>query len=156
IAVPFIAKGKKGSRKFPVIQRKGDADGGHAIAIVGYCREGFIIQNSWGKGWGAGGFALLPYEDFLIHATDVWAAQLGGPVATDLWVEGKAADTPAGLQRAAESIPLEQIRPFVIDVGNNGLLSDSGDYWTTQADVGRLFQDIIPKETRNWAKRRVL
>ena len=33
-----------------------------------------MIQNSWGATWGAGGFALLPYEDYLMHATDVWVA----------------------------------------------------------------------------------
>ena len=48
---------------------------------------------------------------------------------------GEAADTPAGLQRASESIPLEHIRPYVIDVGNNGKLSNTGSYWTTTADV---------------------
>jgi C1A family cysteine protease len=34
------------------------ARGGHAIAIVGYLASGrFIIRNSWGTGWGDGGFA---------------------------------------------------------------------------------------------------
>jgi C1A family cysteine protease len=56
----------------PIISRKGRADSGHAIAIVGYTRDGFIIQNSWGDNWGKGGFALLPYEDWLLHATDCW------------------------------------------------------------------------------------
>ena len=41
-----------------------------------------------GPGWGAGGFALLPYEDYLLHATDVWVAQLGVPVRVDLWQQG--------------------------------------------------------------------
>ena len=141
-----------------MIERRGNADGGHAIAIVGYTYEGFIIQNSWGPAWGKEGFALLPYEDFLIHATDVWAAQLGVPVAADLWVEQGAADTTAGLQRASDVIPLEHIRPYVIDVANNGQLSDSGDYWTTTADVKRLFNvdGVIPTATKNWQKRRIL
>ena len=51
------------SSRLPIITRKGRADGGHAVAIVGYAEQGFIIQNSWGPGWGAGGFALLPYEE---------------------------------------------------------------------------------------------
>ena len=51
--------------------------------------EGFIVQNSWGTGWGSDGFALLPYEDYLLHATDVWAAQLGVPLALDLWEQGE-------------------------------------------------------------------
>ncbi|MGH8446429.1 MAG: C1 family peptidase [Solimonas sp.] len=54
--------------------------GGHSFAMVGYNERGFVIQNSWGPLWGAGGFALLPYEDWIAHATDAWACALGVPV----------------------------------------------------------------------------
>ena len=39
-------------------------DVGHAVLFVGYSAvyQSFIIQNSWGGGWGYGGYALLPYE----------------------------------------------------------------------------------------------
>lgn len=141
--------------KLPVIQRKGKADGGHAIAIVGYTSQGFIVQNSWGKTWGASGFALLPYEDFMIHATDVWVAQLGVPVLADLWAAG-AADVTSGMFRAGQAIALNEIRPYVIDVGNNGRLSDRGDYWTTEADLKRLFAETIPSRTTGWKKRRIM
>lgn len=141
--------------KIPVIQRKGNADGGHAIALVGYTSQGFIIQNSWGEGWGKSGFALLPYEDFMIHATDVWVAQLGVPVKADLWAQG-AADVTSGTFRAGQVIPLNEIRPYVIDVGNNGKLSDQGNYWTTEEDLKRLFLETIPAKTKDWAKRRVM
>ncbi len=139
----------------PVIQRKGKADGGHAIAIVGYTSQGFVVQNSWGPGWGKNGFALLPYEDFMIHATDVWVAQLGVPVIADLWARG-AADVMSGTFRAGQVIPLNEIRPYVIDVGNNGDLSDRGDYWTTEEDLRRLFLEAIPERTKGWKKRRVM
>jgi hypothetical protein len=39
-------------------------NGGHAIAIVGYDKKGFIIRNSWGKNYGNRGYATLKYEDF--------------------------------------------------------------------------------------------
>lgn len=39
-------------------------EGGHAIAIVGYDKEGFIIRNSWGTIYGENGYSHLPYEDF--------------------------------------------------------------------------------------------
>lgn len=155
VAVSFVQRGRKSTLKLPVIKRCGSADGGHAIAIVGYTPQGFIIQNSWGPGWGAGGFALLPYEDFLMHATDVWVAQLGVPVTMDLWADDKSIDS-AGLQRASRSIPLADIRPYVIDVANNGELSDSGEYWTTESDIERLFCETIPAKTRGWKKRRIL
>lgn len=39
-------------------------EGGHAIAIIGYTEEGFIIRNSWGTSYGDSGYSILPYEDF--------------------------------------------------------------------------------------------
>jgi hypothetical protein len=98
---------------------------------------------------------LLPYEDYLLHATDVWVAQLGVPVKLDLWAQGRA-DKTSGLHRAARAIPLAEIRPYVVDVGNNGELSSSGDYWTTEEDVKRLFADTIPRASAQWSKPRVM
>lgn len=41
------------------------AQGGHAIAIVGYREDGrFILRNSWGKSWGDKGFAYVS-EDYV-------------------------------------------------------------------------------------------
>lgn len=64
-----VGSGKNKS-KLPVIARKGRAESGHAAALVGCTRQGFIVQNSWGPHWGAKGFALLPYEDYMLHVTD--------------------------------------------------------------------------------------
>lgn len=36
--------------------------GGHAVAIVGYTQDRFIIRNSWGKSWGDNGFAYASME----------------------------------------------------------------------------------------------
>lgn len=38
--------------------------GGHAVAIVGYNKDGFVIRNSWGTSYGFKGYATLRYEDF--------------------------------------------------------------------------------------------
>ena len=38
--------------------------GGHAIAIVGYNKQGFIIRNSWGTKYGKNGYWILLYKDF--------------------------------------------------------------------------------------------
>jgi hypothetical protein len=155
-AVQYVEAGTMREREFPVITRRGRADSGHAIAVVGYTNDGFIIQNSWGPTWGAGGFALLPYEDWLLHATDVWVAQLGVPVALNLWTVHGHADTSAGLQRASEAVPIDEVRPFVVNVGNNGELSTTGTYWTTAADIQRLFSEQIPDRATKWTRRRVL
>lgn len=53
--------------------------GGHAFAIVGFCRKGFVVQNSWGTRWGWNGFGLLSYDDWADHAMDAWVAVLGAP-----------------------------------------------------------------------------
>ena len=39
--------------------------GGHAVCLVGYTTKHFIVRNSWGTGWGDGGFA---------YASDSYAA----------------------------------------------------------------------------------
>jgi C1A family cysteine protease len=48
---------------------KGDLDqykpktrrGGHAVALVGYTPDRFIVRNSWGTGWGDKGFGYASY-----------------------------------------------------------------------------------------------
>ncbi|HYD78537.1 MAG TPA: alpha/beta hydrolase [Paucimonas sp.] len=55
--------------------------GGHAFALVGYNERGFVVQNSWGRDWGADGFAVLSYEDWVCNGTDAWVIGLGVPVA---------------------------------------------------------------------------
>ena len=39
-------------------------NGNHEVVIVGFCdqTERFLVQNSWGKGWGDGGFFGIPYD----------------------------------------------------------------------------------------------
>lgn len=37
--------------------------GYHAISIVGYNEEGFIIRNSWGRGYGDKGYSIMPYKN---------------------------------------------------------------------------------------------
>jgi C1A family cysteine protease len=45
--------------------------GGHAVAVVGYDKKGFILRNSWGINWGDNGYTIYPYEDFGSH-WDIW------------------------------------------------------------------------------------
>jgi hypothetical protein len=69
------------SKELPVIPFSGRHEtGGHAFAIVGYDETGFIVQNSWGPGWGLRGFAVLSYDDWLKNGYDAWAAVLGAPI----------------------------------------------------------------------------
>lgn len=51
---------------------RGNEDlGGHAVCCVGYDEDGFIIQNSWGSGWGFGGLTKLPYDQ-MNYVIEAW------------------------------------------------------------------------------------
>ena len=45
--------------------------GGHAVSIVGYNENGFIIRNSWGTTYAEKGYVLLPYDSF-DSFTELW------------------------------------------------------------------------------------
>jgi len=45
--------------------------GGHAMCVVGYNKEGFIIRNSWGSSWGDYGYCIFPYADWGLQ-WEVW------------------------------------------------------------------------------------
>lgn len=47
--------------------------GGHAVTVVGYNEEGFILRNSWGSNWGDDGYTIFPYEDWGLQ-WEVWTA----------------------------------------------------------------------------------
>ncbi|MDM0112530.1 C1 family peptidase [Variovorax sp. J22R133] len=77
--VPEVKPKKLTHDTLPVIEFDGKASlgGGHAFALVGFNTRGFVIQNSWGASWGAGGFAVLRYEDWFANGMDAWVAALG-------------------------------------------------------------------------------
>ena len=41
--------------------------GGHAMCVVGYLDDCFIIRNSWGKYWGDNGYCYYKFEDWGSH-----------------------------------------------------------------------------------------
>jgi hypothetical protein len=135
---------------FVIPHRRGSA-GGHAIALVGYDERGFLVQNSWGTDWGSYGFGLLTYDDWLSNAMDCWVAQLG--VATEDH-EAIARSSTLRVDRskqvtlaAGDVLRNREISPFVVDMGNNGVLSDRGIFRTTPDDV-RALVDIHLLEAR--------
>ncbi len=81
----------------PFNGRRSETDG-HAFALIGFNARGFIIQNSWGKKYGAGGFAVITYLDWLAHAMDAWVVSLGVPgvIAGRLAVSGAGAAGAVG------------------------------------------------------------
>lgn len=85
-------------------QRTTPGSGGHAFVIIGYEKAGFIVQNSWGAGWGGldlpgdivlPGCSLWSFEDAAANLTDAWIVRIS-PEATIRVLAGYAADTADG------------------------------------------------------------
>lgn len=77
--VPTRSKPPRGHAELPAIAFDGrpSKTGGHAFALVGFNERGFIVQNSWGPGWGMGGFAVLGYADWVANGMDAWVVAMG-------------------------------------------------------------------------------
>lgn len=136
-------------------QRKSKGtDSGHAFAIIGYDERGFLLQNSWSANWGTRGYAILGYDDWLEHAMDCWVAQLG--VVTD---EHRAIAKAGSLRTdrrghvelaGGEVLRNREISPLVINIGNNGRLSNSGWFRTTADDVRAIVDVHLARARELW------
>ncbi|MFY9329707.1 MAG: C1 family peptidase [Georgfuchsia sp.] len=137
-ALPVIAYDGKPSRK-----------GGHAFALVGFNRTGFVIQNSWGKGWGAGGFAVISYADWLAHALDVWVAGMGVPgVVSGRLASGDKQTGSAAQAAAAHANWWDEGKAYQhsIVLGNNGHVN----HFDTLDSVTRTLQNQACVLPDNW------
>ncbi len=128
--------------------------GSHAFAIVAYDHKGFWIQNSWSANWGMGGFAHISYDDWLANGLDVWVARLGAPV-------NRLAETTTAISNSPGANPstsysYDELRPHIVSLRNDGLLSDRGIYGTSQEEIKRIFKEDVPQITNGWEKRRIL
>lgn len=137
-----------------VITPSDDIKGGHAFAIAAYDDEGFWLQNSWGPGWGRGGFARVSYDDWLRNGTDAWVARLGAPVQLRRAESAASAHAPTAAQSMAYAFA--DLRPHIVSVGNNGELKAGGDYGSTHAELAQIFEHDIPRVMTGWARPRVL
>ena len=151
----WFEDGKAKSRKGWAIpfRKAKPSDGGHAFAIVGYDERGFLVHNSWGDEWGDGGYATLTYADWTEHAMDCWVAQLG--VVTEEQRRVASSPTPAtGRGKAGLStdkiLARHQLAPYVIDMENNGRLSSSGAFRTSEDDVRALVTDYLEAARKDW------
>ncbi len=140
----------------PLIRRmSGHPAGGHAFAIVGYTRDGFIVHNSWGTRWGKGGLAVLRYSDWLENAMDCWVAQLGVVTAEhEAIAEATSLRTDADGRCAVVShnplLAAHELSPFIINMENNGRLSRRGQFRTQPSDVEALLRIHLAEACRRW------
>ncbi len=122
--VKTSAKPPSAHASLPVIDYDGKPSrrGGHSFALVGFNRTGFVLQNSWGSNWGAGGFAVISYADWLAHAMDVWVAAMGVPgvVSGRLATSGKTRDGAASAAAQGNWWDEGTAYRHSIVLGNNG------------------------------------
>jgi hypothetical protein len=142
----------------PVIPAgRGSHDQGHAFAIVGYTNLGLIVQNSWGPEWGRGGFGVLQYSDWLRNAMDCWVVQLGVVTveheavskSPSLRVERRAGRDVAVVS-SDETLADHEISPFVINMENEGRLSQRGRFRTNLDDLKALLTNHVPVARQRW------
>ncbi|MDA7416944.1 C1 family peptidase [Xenophilus arseniciresistens] len=150
------AAGGAGTRTLWAIPQRelAPGDGGHAFVILGYTHEGFIIQNSWGREWGSEGRALLRYEDWGANAMDCWVVQMGVATSQHLKVaESASLRMPrAGKVELAteERLRNHELAPYIVNMENNGRLSDSGDFRTSEGDVQALVGIYLARAREQW------
>lgn len=123
----------------------------HAVAVVGYDREGVWIQNSQGRRWGAGGLARISYDDWMENASDGWVARLGAPVTVGI----SRTRGSAGANQSAER-DYAEMRPHLITIGVGGTLQEHGTFATTRSDVSSILRDEFRVATEGWKRRRLL
>ena len=128
--------------------------GWHAFAVVGYDRNGFWIQNSWGTRWGRGGHGHVSYDEWLERGSDVWVARLAVPVEFDRASSVAVSNSPLGRQSVGYS--QADLRPHIVSLGNNGALRCEGRFACTQDDVRNIVRRDMRAATAGWKKKRVL
>lgn len=67
-------------------QDKDKIGGYHCMVIYGWCKDGWLVQNSWGTGWGNKGRVILPYN---IKRTETWGIKdtIGNIEAKAEWAQ---------------------------------------------------------------------
>jgi hypothetical protein len=128
------------------IQPHDDITGGHAFAIVGYNARGFIVQNSWGKGWGTNGFAIWLYEDWIRNVSDGWVFRMAIPTPQ---IFGLAASYTTSAAEGSSRIPkrLEIAGHFVHF--DDGKFKERGDFWSTANDTQQTANLILDRSNKD-------
>ncbi len=102
-------------------------EGRHAFAIVGYDRDGFLIQNSWGEDWShfgdLKGVAHWSYEDWFENVEDAWVLRLG--ISSPQAFKVKFARNHKDFRKAGKTS--SAIRPRRHDIADHFLHFDDGD-----------------------------
>ena len=76
-----------GDTSYRGVTDKDPAVGAHAMTLIGYSLDFFVVENSWGAGWGDAGLGYIPvtqvgsfFEAWVIRGFDVDALPMPAPV----------------------------------------------------------------------------
>lgn len=128
--------------------RDSEAHGGHAFAIIGYTKNGFIVLNSWNESWGGlvlgessvGGLAVWTYEDFEDNLWDAWVARMALPAPTTIDPGSSRFEAaPGGTRRAEKGPPRDLIAGHYIHI-DDGQFDPKGDYPSNPREVGEAIE----------------
>jgi hypothetical protein len=170
------ARSRSIHESLPVIAKMRDRKslGGHAFALVGYNPRGFVVQNSWGSRWGAGGFAMLPYEEWVKHGSDAWVCALGVPADLEakkrsphtfkpgapravaipeasIALAAKPLIAPAGLPTAVAPLSSENAYQHTLVWGNDGRFINR---LVTARDVDAAVDEQVLGHAAEWLRRK--
>jgi hypothetical protein len=150
--VPVEMEDEITGKRLHVIVRspKDESLGGHAYILVGYNRIGFLVQNSWGTDWGDKGFATLPYDDWLDSAYDAWVARPGVPQTPFASARTRTATASGGELATVPGTDLRTLQDHVVDLGNDGRLSQSGKFTSWPGQIEGAFGHMDATHAR-WA-----
>jgi hypothetical protein len=142
----FNPKGDDG-HGLAVVQPNPDHAGGHAFAIVGYNSVGFIVQNSWGEGWGSDGFAIWQYADWQANISDGWVFRLGIPTPTIFGLEARSTPSVEGAEFFQRSPKRQEIAGHFAHF-DDGKYQPRGNYWTNVPDIQQTARRIKDRADR--------
>ena len=131
-------------------------DSGHAFAIVGYTKEGFIVQNSWGESWGGlkhgrttyPGLAIWKYEDFDANVWDAWVARRALPLESlGALAGGRLQAGNAGTELAESSPSQLEIRDHYVHI-DDGRFDRDGNYPSSEEGLRETLRDALQASGR--------
>ncbi len=147
-----LAGGQAGLAHEPVIENLPDDEPreGHAFVLVGYDddKRAFWVHNSWGPEWGAEGYALLPYADWLVRGLDAWVLEIEPPNSDTLPPPATSAATDE------EIASYRDLWPHLVVLQDDGKLASNGLYEMDPDSVGPLLF-LFQEATTTWSRRRL-
>ena len=126
-----------------IIKQYKHIDGGHAFTIVGYNKEGFWIQNSWGPSWGNEGLAIWCYKDWIANVMDAWVFRLALPTPQIFGLRPESSALTAEDVGKTEKFVVKRskIAGHFVHI-DDGAYKESGQYWSNGEDIAQTAEHV--------------